>query len=403
MRKRANDAMFGPFPAIEYSSVRMEDWASYNIAVMSEILRGAKALHFFTDSNYSPISSFTECEVLLDGVRIPTSTRDLYWGYYFSDYPEHVFYRMLYLRMVAQREKFIIIACSRFLEERQNSCSPPNPGLIQRLDEGINRSKDSLNILMKKFSQYKKHLSECYPKMPEDFKSHLQHVASEIVNLKKETAKSDYQWKEAVAKISKIVAATSRPLGFLRQGLGLPLEVTRLFEQLPPPENVYLKETSPYLALAGEYYLLLLWRCMQQLSLLVWFRSRYVIELLQENPSFTSEQVNGAITEMADKAEFSLLTFDAYEKAGRRTDGLLQTSELSDEEREQCLGLIVQGRNHLADTWNNIIGDEDMTYVNIAKTSIQNFHLSAAADSLASIQCVDGIPSKVHHLIFAYP
>ncbi|TPX49157.1 hypothetical protein SeMB42_g01938 [Synchytrium endobioticum] len=94
------------------------------------------------------------------------------------------------------------------------------------------------------------------------------------------------------------------------------------------PANVYLKETSPYMAFVGGYRLHLLWRCMQQLSLLVWFRSRYVIEELQENPSFTNEQVNGAVTKIADMAEYIRRAFEAYEGVAGGPDGQSHTSAM---------------------------------------------------------------------------
>ncbi|TPX39661.1 hypothetical protein SeMB42_g06287 [Synchytrium endobioticum] len=83
-----------------------------------------------------------------------------------------------------------------------------------------------------------------------------------------------------------------------------------------------------------------------------------------------------------------------------------QTGQFSDEEREQCLGLIVQGRTHLIGTWYDILEENVNEYIMIvdkAMADVKNFHYSAGVDSLASIQLVDGILLKVHHLISAYP
>ncbi|TPX29980.1 hypothetical protein SeLEV6574_g08661, partial [Synchytrium endobioticum] len=144
MRKRLHDAMFGPSPATEYSQGETVDWTSANIAVMSDILRGDKALYFLKHTNYSPFSSFTECAVLLNGGPGSTSASGLYRNYNASDDPEHMFYRMLYKKMKAQRDEFIVIACSRFLEQRRNSDSPPNSYLVRELKESI-RAKKSLS------------------------------------------------------------------------------------------------------------------------------------------------------------------------------------------------------------------------------------------------------------------
>ncbi|TPX45220.1 hypothetical protein SeLEV6574_g04002 [Synchytrium endobioticum] len=399
MLKRLHDAMFRPSFAIEYSQGQTVDWISINMAFMSDFLRGDKDLYFLKHTNYSPVSSFTECDVLLNEEPSSKSAHDLYWDYDFFDYPEHMFYRMLYKKMIAQREEFIITACSRFLEQRENSGSPANSGLIQRLTRDIDRKEDLLNYHKEVVSKYMKQLSELHLNMPENVNGQLHLVTSEIVNLKREMARTHYQWTDTVAKISEIVAAASLLLGFRQQGLDLPFETTLLFELLP--QNVCQTEISPYLALAAEYYLLLLWRCMQQLSLLVWFRGRYVIELLPENPSFTSEQINGAVTEIADMAEYALSVFDAYEKFAQ-----WQTPLLSGEERQECLRLIVQGRNHLASTWQTIIDEHAEKYINAvnrALAHIQNFDISAGAELSSSIILVDGIPPEINHLISAEP
>ncbi|TPX37809.1 hypothetical protein SeMB42_g06870 [Synchytrium endobioticum] len=233
----------------------------------------------------------------------------------------------------------------------------------------------------------------------EDFHGHVQEVTNEIAKLKEEMVKNDYQLEDAVAKISKIVAVTPRPLAFVRQGNNLPLEATLLFKLLLP-QSVNSPEASPALALVAAYHLLLLWRCMQQLSLLVWFRGRYVIELLPENPSFTSELVNGAVTEIPDMAEYALSVFDAYEKFAQ-----WQTPQLY-EERQECFRLIVQGRNHLASTWQSIIDEDADKYIQAVDSALaitQNFDISAGAELSSFIHRVDGIPPEINHLINAEP
>ncbi|TPX45227.1 hypothetical protein SeLEV6574_g04001 [Synchytrium endobioticum] len=399
MRRRLHDAIFGPSPAIEYLPGQKVDWISINTLIISEILRGAKALHVLEHTDYSPVSSFTECEVLLNGVEMHESARNLYWDCGKSRHRDDLFYCMFYTQMVAQRLEFITTACSKFLHERRKFSSAPSSGLtcgLARLFDQMRSPKDGFK---KNASRYKERLSKYH--LPEDFHRHIQRVTSEIDKLKGEMAKKYYQLEVAVAEISEIVAATPHPLGFVPQDVDLPFETTLLFELLPP-QDVYPTEISPALALAAEYHLLLLWRCMQQLSLLVWFRSRYVIELLQENPSFTSEQVNGAATEIADMAEYILQAFDAYEKAVGQSDN----PRLSDKEKELCDALIVQARNHLVGTWYDVLQvnvNEYIMIVDKAMADVKNLDYSAGVDSLASIQLVDKIPLKVHQLISAYP
>ncbi|TPX46461.1 hypothetical protein SeMB42_g03682 [Synchytrium endobioticum] len=332
---------------------------------------------------------------------MPKSARDLFHKALSVENPDHLFYRLLFAKMFAQKYEFIVIAFSRFLEQRQNSDSPPDSLLIYGLTIDKEDKESALNRRKEVVSKYTKQFSELHLNMPENFNDQLHLVTSEIDNLKGETAKKYYQLEVAVAEISEIVAATPHPLGFVPQDVDLPFETTLLFELLPP-QDVYPTEISPALALAAEYHLLLLWRCMQQLSLLGWFRSRYVIELLQENPSFTSEQVNGAATEIADMAEYILQAFDAYEKAVGQSDN----PRLSDKEKELCDALIVQARNHLVGTWYDVLQvnvNEYIMIVDKAMADVKNLDYSAGVDSLASIQLVDKIPLKVHHLISAYP
>ncbi|TPX30035.1 hypothetical protein SeMB42_g07999, partial [Synchytrium endobioticum] len=337
MRKRVHGTMFGPPPAIEHSPDQSVDWTSINMVFTTEFLRGAKALYFLKRSDDSLVSSFTECHVWFDVLRTSTPTEHLL-SFASSVNPEHLFYRELFYLRLRQRVEFIRTACERFLEKRQNFGSLPHPSLTHDLKEGIRRMDESLYGHALTFFRYKRRLLRRYSKMPEDFQGYLERVTSEIVNLKEDIAKKDYQWEDAVAKISKIVAATPRPLSFVPQDDGLPSEATPLFALLPSPENVCPQETSPYLAFAG--------------------RSRYVIELLQETLGFTSEQVNGAVTEIADMAEYALSVFDAYEKLAQ-----WQTPLLSGEERQECRRLIVQGRNHLASTWQSIIDEHAKTYI----------------------------------------
>ncbi|TPX35428.1 hypothetical protein SeLEV6574_g05045 [Synchytrium endobioticum] len=350
LHKRVHDAMFGPSPEIEYSSDETVYWTSIIIVFMSQIVRGAKALHFLQHSSYSPVSSITECEFLLSDLRIYTPAANLFWSFF--ECPEHLLYRELYSHMVAQRGEFIKLACSRFLEEHRKLGCPPYPLLIRTLEEDIGLMKESPNRMVT-FS----------------VQGHLQHVTSEIVNLKEQMGKKDYQWDhDTVARISKIMAATPPPLAFVPQGL--PFEITPLFEQLPRPENVHLQETSPYLAFAEEYHLLLLWRCMQELSLLQWFKNRFDAKLTPENPGFTSEQVNGAITEMTDKAEYILRAFDAYEKVAGGLHGQSHTSRLSDVERQEFLGII--GGICLTSTWKDILEKKVNEYIMYVERALKN-------------------------------
>ncbi|TPX37865.1 hypothetical protein SeMB42_g06833 [Synchytrium endobioticum] len=86
MCSRAHDSMIVPSPAIEYYQGETVDWISINMALISDFLRGAKALHFLKHSNYCPVSSFTGCDILLNDPRMPKSA---------AESPEHLFYRML--------------------------------------------------------------------------------------------------------------------------------------------------------------------------------------------------------------------------------------------------------------------------------------------------------------------
>ncbi|TPX31104.1 hypothetical protein SeLEV6574_g08563, partial [Synchytrium endobioticum] len=271
MCKRVQGATIGP--SFQYPQGETIDWTSINIAFMSDILRGAKALHFLRNCNYFPVSSFTECDFLLDDPKMPKSARDLFRKALSVENPDHLFYRLLFSKMLAQKYEFIVIAFSRFLEQRQNSDSPPDSLLIYGLTIDKEDKESALNRRKEVFSKYMKQFSELHLNMPENFNDQLHLVTSEIDNLKGETAKKYYQLEVAVAEISEIVAATPHSLGFVPQDVDLPFETTLLFELLPP-QDVYPTEISPALALAAEYHLLLLWRCMQQLSLLVWFRSR---------------------------------------------------------------------------------------------------------------------------------
>ncbi|TPX46458.1 hypothetical protein SeMB42_g03681 [Synchytrium endobioticum] len=217
-------------------------------------------------------------------------------------------------------------------------------------------------------------------------------------------AMNDYQWEDAVAEISNIVVASTRPLSFVPQDFVFPFEATPLFALLPSPENEYLQGSAPYRAFAGQCHLLLLWRCMQELSLLQWLKNRYVTERMPEYPGLTSEQVDGAITEMTEKAKDMLQAFDAYEKAVGGPDGKPHTSRLSGFERQEFLGLI--GGNRLTSTWKDIIREDADKYikdVNSALANVKSFYVPTGVDSLAYIQHVDGISPQVHYLISACP
>ncbi|TPX46460.1 hypothetical protein SeMB42_g03683 [Synchytrium endobioticum] len=250
MRRRLHDAIFGPSPAIEYLPGQKVDWISINTLIISEILRGAKALHVLEHTDYSPVSSFTECEVLLNGVEMHESARNLYWDCGKSRHRDDLFYCMFYTQMVAQRLEFITTACSKFLHERRKFSSAPSSGLtcgLARLFDQMRSPKDGFK---KNASRYKERLSKYH--LPEDFHRHIQRVTSEIDKLKGEMAKKYYQLEVAVAEISEIVAATPHPLGFVPQDVDLPFETTLLFELLPP-QDVYPTEISPALALAADH------------------------------------------------------------------------------------------------------------------------------------------------------
>ncbi|TPX42425.1 hypothetical protein SeLEV6574_g05611 [Synchytrium endobioticum] len=395
MRERVHDAMFTPSPAIHYSPYRPIDWTSIILAAMSEILRAAKALHLLQDPSCYPVSSFLECDVLL--AERDTLAKNLHQICRYSESLEHLFYNMLYYKMVAQRKQFIVIACLRFLEERQKLGSPSDQVWIDKIQKRIARKAQCMETFRRKFFDQKEILSVSYGEMAETFYSHLEHLTSEIAKLKEEIAVKDYHSRvDSVSKVRKIVEVTRRPLDFLLEGVCLPFEATLLFELLPG-------ETSPALVLMAEYHLLFLWRCMQELSLLQWFETSYHITM---NYGFTIAQVNGAMTKIADKAEYALSVFDAYKEATGGPGGQSNTPRISDEERGECLKLIFQGRNHLVDTWEDILKqnvDDYITFVGKAIADVENFYVPTDVDLLDYIQHVDGIPPQVHHLISAYP
>ncbi|TPX46432.1 hypothetical protein SeLEV6574_g03236 [Synchytrium endobioticum] len=400
LSKRVADAWFGPTFAFEHVQGQRVNWLSVNMLMVFEILRGARALESLTASNVSPVSSFTEAEVLLGGVfrrwwaeplsDLSISVDRLYDMCSTSTSPEHLVYRMHYLKMLAQR--------SQFIDENGLMDQEVEQGLINQILKGIDMERTQMNRCMEEIRVIMRKVSERLLNMPSNVEDHAQLVTSEIVKLKANIAVNDYQEEQAIVEIRAILDAPH--LNFIRENTGLLCELTAQYDHFTPVE---------YMVRAADYHLLVLWRCMQALSPLLWFKNRYFMELPPEDLGFTSIQVNGAVTEIATMAHYLVDIFDAYKGAAGVQDSQSHTSQLSDVEREECLGLIVQGRNHLASTWQSIIDQDADKYIEAVDSALansQNFHLPEDVNALAAcrlIQHVGGIPLKVHSLTLAYP
>ncbi|TPX38693.1 hypothetical protein SeLEV6574_g07684, partial [Synchytrium endobioticum] len=413
--KRLSEAMFGSL-AIEYFSPTDGEvhWPSVNMLVASEILRGAKALESLKASNESPVSSLTEAYVLLRGVSgmmswctpeppIPTVAHYLYTLSKASQLPEHMVYRIRYLQICAQRHGFIAVAGSRFLHQRQGNPSIQEERYIKNIKACISAEQCRMRYTKGGIRHFQEELSRLrLVHMPSNSEGQFQHVISEIAKLKAEVNPPYYEEEQTISEIRSILGVAPQSLEYLLDDTGLPDAVISLLALQSPRENVYL-QNSPYLALAADYHLLLLWRCMKPLSLLQWFINRY--GAVPENHGFISEQVNGAVTEIASMAQYILEIFDAYEEAAGELHGKPRTSRLSVTERQQCLGLL--GGNRLASTWEGIIRKDAYKYITAVKSAlanIENFYVPPAdVDLPAHIQYVDGIPPGINLLISAYP
>ncbi|TPX40442.1 hypothetical protein SeMB42_g05994 [Synchytrium endobioticum] len=456
MEKRVGDATFGSTLAVEYSQGQNINWPSVNMQMVSELLRGAKLLESLEASNESPVSSLTEADVLLSVSSLcrgsvpesSISAHELYDMYRHSKSTEHLVFCIHYLKMRAQRSQFVAAACSRFLQQHQENHRIPGrrltdaeveqglsdvvrQGLSDLMDQGFRDVvqhgfsdvvQQGLGYLVEQglsdqiqlsiietervvdsdIHAYTEILSMLLQNMPTNFEGYSQHVNSEVVKIKAEVAPPYYEEDETIDKIRVTIGVAPQSLEYLQDDTGLPDAVISLMALQYPRENVYL-QNFPYLALAADYHLLLLWRCMRPLSLLQWYMNR--CGAVPENHGFTSEQINGAVTEIASMAQYILGVFDAYEKAAGELEGQPRTSRLSAVERQRCLGLL--GSNRLASTWEGSIekyADKYIEAVDSALANIQNFYVPPAdVDLSAHIQYVDGIPPGINLLISAYP
>ncbi|TPX41483.1 hypothetical protein SeLEV6574_g06070 [Synchytrium endobioticum] len=317
LRRRMHEKHFGATPVINYSPdtpLKEIDWPSNNMIMVAEIARGSKALESFKSSNETPVSSLTEAEILLrwSDHPVPRLVNDLYskgqncraWAY------ERHFHIL-----VAQRKEFITVACTRFLERFRESCDLRDTGLLEEMREEIDGYASTANDIMRGFYF---EMRDCYDSLLTKSRSLVfqprEHVFSTIINLKAEMAAKEHQVEDAIAQI-----------------------------QNPDPFGVFTE--SPSMAFAAEYHLLLLWRCIQKLSLLLWFKNGYGSDVQQENFGVTTENVNAALTEIVAVAEYILEIFDAYVNFVR---GQSLCYELSAEERQEVLGLIRQANYHVA-------------------------------------------------------
>ncbi|TPX51884.1 hypothetical protein SeMB42_g01796 [Synchytrium endobioticum] len=402
MCKRVGDAAFGSPTAIEYSpDISQEiNWPSVNMVLGFQVLETVKALESLKASDESPVSSLTEAYVFLNGVPFldgPVFTTsesglDLYSRYKNSDSPEHLAYCIRYLKIVAQRVQFVVVACSRFLRQRQKNRCLQEKHIID-IRKHVIWKKWLVKSYIDDISSLQEKLLACWVNMPREVKKHLQEVTSRIVKLKAETSANSYPEAKASAKIKDILVA--HPLNFLREDTGVPSEVISMFELIAPgkPYEPHL-QTSPYMALAAEYHLLLLWRCMQRLSLLKWFKNYYDIELLHDSVA-TVERVNEVENDITGFARHVLEMFDFYENTAQP-----RIFRMSEQERKLARELLNLDDIHLASTWEKIIGANAAKYIVAADQAEKKIKNSG---SWSPIQQVDEIPLRVNSLIQAFP
>ncbi|TPX31210.1 hypothetical protein SeMB42_g07797, partial [Synchytrium endobioticum] len=361
MKKRVADAMFGSAPTIEYPEDQI-NWPSAVMLMVFEVHRGAKALESLKASNESPVSSFTEADALLgcatnswpwdDSYEVEFAP-DLYSRSEFEHGLEPLVYRIHYLKVRIQRSQFIVEACSKFLQQRLNNRSiqeqivmvqeqagslsdqekkqieldrKQEEGLIKCIRRGIETEKRQTKEI-EEIRQCIRNLYDCLVNMPNNVEAGIQH--EEIDKLKAEVSANDYEGEEAIAKLQDILV--DNPLEFLLGNTGVPSKVISLFG-LVTPLGSYIPQlqASPYLGLAAEYHLLLLWRCMQRLSLLKRFKNYYDVE-----PPYglEVERVNEAEEKIMIFARHVLEMFDFYENTAGGMAAQPRIPRMSEEER----------------------------------------------------------------------
>ncbi|TPX30452.1 hypothetical protein SeMB42_g07919 [Synchytrium endobioticum] len=385
--KRVGGGMFGPLLAIEYFSPTDGEvhWSSVNMLMSLEVLRAAKTLESLEASNEFPVSSLTGAYVLLRGVSgmmswctpedpKPTIARDLYTSHRTSPAPEHLVYCMQFLQICARWNKFIVVAVSRFLQQRQEIRSIQEKHYRGGIEFLIRQCRSQINHDEIEINRFRETFSRRFVNMASNIGVYIQQVTSQIAQLKAELTRPYYEEEENIYKIRVILGMAPQSLEYLLDNTGSPDAVIALLALQSPRENVYF-QNSPYLALAADYHLLLLWRCMKPLSLLQWFMNRYGAVL--ENHGFTSEQVNGAMNEIASMAQYILGVFDAYEEAAGELDGQSRPSRLSDVERQQCLGVL--GGNRLANSYNRAYNQVSQDFSDMHTCSMGNTGLDTGA------------------------
>ncbi|TPX44246.1 hypothetical protein SeLEV6574_g04598 [Synchytrium endobioticum] len=408
LTKRVADATFGSVRALEYPADQI-DWPSAIMLMVFEVQRSSKALEFLKASNESPVSSFTEADVLLNcvGSDWPRSESDevdsIYELFEISKWPEsvqHLVYSIHYLEMRIQRSRYIVEACFKFLQQRHKNRSIQEMfwmdqvqelGLIQKIKVGMAPHADGEDI--DELCEYVQELSIFLGDFPTDFEGYIQHVIEKIDKLKEEMPAKDYEAGEATAKLEAIL--DDHPLGFLQEDTGVPSNMISLFGLVTPVKSYFPQlQTSPYMGLAAEYHLLLLWRCMQRLSLLKWFKNYYDFELL-DVPEDTVQRVNEVDDAITTFARHVLEMFDFYENTAQS-----RIFRMSEQERKLARELLNLDDIHLASTWEKIIGANAAKYIvaaDQAKKKIKN------SGSWSPIQQVDEIPLRVNSLIQAFP
>ncbi|TPX49868.1 hypothetical protein SeLEV6574_g01225 [Synchytrium endobioticum] len=411
LTKRVADATFGSARALEYPADQI-DWPSAIFLMVSEVQRGSKALESLKASNESPVSSFTEADVLMHcvGSSWPRSESsgihgpyELYGKSKRSNSVEHLVYRIHYLRMRIQRSKFIVEACSKFLQQRHENRNiqekfwidrkQQEQGLIEEIKDRIADRKDRAEIHTFKIRDCMKKLSNYVVNMPWDFQVLIHHVITETIKVKVEMPANDYEAGEAIAKIEGILV--DNPLDFLLGNTGVPSNVISLFGLVTPVESYFPQlQASPYMGLAAEYHLLLLWRCMQRLSLLKWFKNYYDFELL-DVPEDTVQRVNEVDDTITAFARHVLEMFDFYENTAQP-----RIFRMSEQERKLARELLNLDDIHLASTWEKIIGANAAKYIVAADQAEKEIKNSG---SWSPIQQVDEIPLRVNSLIQAFP
>ncbi|TPX43214.1 hypothetical protein SeMB42_g04808 [Synchytrium endobioticum] len=356
LKKRVVDATFGSAPTIEYPEEEI-NWPSAIMLMVFEVQRGVKALESLKTSNESPVSSLTGAEVLMYDVddhwpqsvsNEVESAYELYDSSQWYDDLEHLAYRIHYLKVHIQRSQFIVEACSKFLHRRRENRSQDQEQSLTdqeqkqllidrkqelRLMEDIEREANKQAADSDEIRECMEKLSNCLVEIPWDVEAYIPHVAQRILDVKAQIPENDYEEKEAFAKLQDILAADDHLLGLLLEDTDVLSQVIPLFGLVTPVESYFPQlEASPYMGLAAEYHLLLLWRCMQRLSLLKWFKNHYDFQRLDDR-----EGLVGRVNEAEDKimifARHVLEMFDFYENTAGGMAAQPRIPRMSEEER----------------------------------------------------------------------